>query len=73
MTIAAGFHFDSEVLLCTDTKHTYSDATKLKSSKIFHNDRYTCGITLQMKTIRQTLKDEGKPYDDIAQMLKRRG
>lgn len=35
MTAVAGFIFDSGILMCADTKHTYSGQMKLESTKIF--------------------------------------
>lgn len=44
MTIAAGFKIQEGVVLCADTKHTYSGAMKLQSAKIFKKDDYPSGI-----------------------------
>lgn len=43
VTIAAGFSFSEGVILCTDTKHTYSGAMKLQSPKIFKKE-YSSGV-----------------------------
>ncbi len=43
MTVAAGFRFDEGLMLCTDTKHTYSGAMKLQSPKIFKTE-YASGL-----------------------------
>lgn len=44
MTIAAGFKIEEGVVLCADTKHTYSGAMKLQSAKIFSKADYSSGL-----------------------------